>query len=61
MKQVEFNKSEVLAYLEDMIQIDLATELERHAYEDMKWNGKMNANTYASIVHTMKEKWNEKF
>lgn len=44
-----------------MIQMDLATDSEQAAYEQIMARNTMNANTYATIIDKMELEWNNKF
>jgi uncharacterized protein YigA (DUF484 family) len=62
MNKIKFRSSEVVAYLEDKILMNMATEDENTLYENLHWNGKLAKNdTYKALVREMKKLWNEKF
>lgn len=61
MKEVQFSKDEVLAYLEDMIQMDYATQDETDLFEDIQWNGTYSKTTYNKVIRNMKKLYNETF
>jgi competence protein ComGF len=57
MEKLHFTKSEVLAYLEDKILSNMATEDELEMYQDYKWDRKLNKNnyTYKKLIREMRE------
>lgn len=61
LKKVTFSNSEVLAYLEEMIISDLATETEEKVYQDIKWLGKCKRGELKEVRRNMEEWYNEKF
>lgn len=61
MKEVQFNMSEVLEFLEDAISCGFATEDENNLYEDIKWNGTYSKTTYNKVIRNMKKLYNETF
>lgn len=56
MNKIYFSKMEVLAYLEDKILMNMATEDELEMYEEYVWNGKLNKNNYTYKCLTMEMK-----
>lgn len=56
MGKIYFSKMEVLAYLEDKILMNMATEDELELYEAFVWDGKLKRNnyTYKRLVMEMK-------
>lgn len=40
IKQDTFSMKEVKAFIEEMIELDLVTDLEERVYEDLRWTGK---------------------
>jgi hypothetical protein len=62
MEKLHFSKSEVIAFLEEMIEIGMATEDEQLLYENYIWNGKLErSNTYKKVLKKMKKFLNEAF
>lgn len=62
MEKNKFRKSEVIAYLEDLILMNMATEDESTLYENMHWTGKLEKNnTYKAVVKKMHQEWDRKF
>jgi hypothetical protein len=63
MNKVQFRKSEVVAYLEDLILQDIATQDEEDLYVNYKWSGKLDKTnyTYKEVLIDMKRLWNEKY
>jgi hypothetical protein len=57
MEKLHFRKSEVIAYLEEKILSNMATEDELEMYQDYKWNKKLNKNnyTYKKLIREMRE------
>jgi hypothetical protein len=43
----KFRTSEIISYLEEKLNDNMATEEEEQLYSDYKWSGKVNKNTYA--------------
>lgn len=62
MNQVNFTKSEVLAFVEDLILDQMATEDEQHWYEDLMWYDEFKTNyTYKNIIRKMRKVYEVKF
>ncbi|MNF61161.1 hypothetical protein D3C84_427970 [compost metagenome] len=63
MKKLNWRTSEVIAYLEDKIQMGIATEEEEIIYQGYKWDNKVNRNTYAwkCVIREMKDLYEEKY
>lgn len=63
MTKLTWRKSEVIAYLEEKIQMGVATEEEEVIYQDYKWDNKIDRNTYAwkCLIREMRELYSEKF
>lgn len=61
--KLTFCTEEVVSYLEDMIDLGIATSEEMKFYEDYKWSGKMKKfnNVYRGIVFEMRDEYNNKF
>jgi hypothetical protein len=61
--KVFFSGDEVLAYLEDMIQMGMATAEEIELYEDYLYDGKMKKlnNTYKQVIFKMRDEWGSEF
>jgi len=61
--KLTWRKSEVIAYLEEKIQMGVATEEEEVIYQDYKWDNKIDRNTYAwkCLIREMRELYSEKF
>lgn len=59
--KTNWRKSEVIAYLEEVIIDDIAEDYESEVYEDYKWYGKLNKNTYAlkKVIRNMNRKYGE--
>jgi hypothetical protein len=58
MEKLRFRKSEVIAYVEDMILSNMASEDELNWYEEFIWNNKFNKNyTYKLIVKKMSREY----
>lgn len=57
MSKIYFSKMEVLAYLEDKILMNMATEDELELYESFVWDGKLKRNnyTYKRLIAEMKK------
>jgi competence protein ComGF len=57
MEKLHFRKSEVIAYLEEKILSNMATEDELEMYQDYKWDRKLNKNnyTYKKLIAEMRE------
>lgn len=56
-----YKVNEVIAFLEEMIVSEMATENEEILYQDYKWFGKLNKNnTYKRVLKKMKKLGNEK-
>jgi hypothetical protein len=58
-----FSENEVVAYLEDMIQMGMATSNEMELYEDYLYDGKMKKlnNTYKQVIFRMRDEWESEF
>jgi hypothetical protein len=62
MKKNLLPKDEVLAFVEDLISIQMASEEILTWYENYQWNGKLSKNdTYKKIVKKYKRLHNEVF
>jgi hypothetical protein len=62
MKQVKFTKSEVISYIETLINDGTANEEHEELYIKYMWSGKLIKNdTYKSILREMKKLWNESY
>lgn len=54
MERNIFLKSEVIAYLEDKLLMDTATQEESELYADYKWTGKLKKGyTYKKVIAQM--------
>lgn len=59
-----FRKEEVIAFIEDRIQHEAATEEELELYEDYRWFGNKvfkNNYTYIKVLNIMKQLWNQEY
>jgi hypothetical protein len=55
MKKNTFRKSEVIAYIEELILDQAATDEQEELYVDYKWSGKLKKNyTYKKTLVEMK-------
>jgi hypothetical protein len=63
MEKVKFRTSEVIAYLEDKILSNMATEDETVLYEDYQWSKKLDKTnyTYKMIVVEMRKLHEDQF
>lgn len=62
MERNIYRKSEVLAYLEEKILMNMATEDEQTLYEGFVWNGKLVKNyTLKKLIAEMRRLYDEKF
>ena len=61
MVKKEISKDEVLFYLEEMIEMELASEIEEDVYYDIKYKGKCNKQDYKEVLHNMRKWYTEKF
>lgn len=63
MNGVKFRTKEVIAFLEEKILMNMATEDEMEIYETYVWNRKLNKKTYTykKILKEMNELLNESF
>jgi hypothetical protein len=62
MEKLHFTKSEVTSFLEEMIEIGMATEDEQLLYENYIWDGELvRNNTYKKVLKKMKKFLNEEF
>lgn len=63
MNQLNFIEEEVIAYLEDKILMNMATEDEEVFYQDYKWDDSLNKNnyTYKKLVKQMRRLYEIKF
>lgn len=61
MKNKQWRKSEVLAYIEELILRDEANDDEIRLYEDWVWNSNINElNTYNKVLKKMKRQYEGK-
>ena len=64
MKKVhpeEVSHSEVMFYLEEMMDMNLSDELEDDVYYDLKWNGCTSKWKYGYVIKRIRELQYEKF
>jgi hypothetical protein len=62
MEKLHFTKSEVTSFLEEMIEIGMATEDEQLLYENYIWDGELvRNNIYKKVLKKMKKFLNEEF
>jgi hypothetical protein len=62
MEKLHFTKSEVIAFLEEMIEIGMATEDEQTLYENYIWDGKLERTyVHKKVLKKMKKFLNEEF
>ena len=59
LERLTWQQEEVLAYLEDAITSNTATQYEVRFYENYKWNNEFNINsrTYKMILRNMKQQY----
>lgn len=56
MEKLHFSKSEVTAFVEELILDQMATEDEQVWYENFIWNGEMKKDyTYKKLIRKMKK------
>lgn len=60
-KEDSFTNSDVMSYLEDMIELNMQTDYEYEAYKDIKEYGKVNCKALKQIKQNMWKLHNEKF
>jgi hypothetical protein len=61
MTKLRFSKSEVQAFVEELILDQIATEEEQNWYEELIWTNKFNKNyTYKLIVKKMSREYKGK-
>ncbi|KOS61450.1 hypothetical protein FJQ98_16610 [Lysinibacillus agricola] len=60
-KEDNFNNSEVLYYLEEMISMGAEENYESEAYQDIKQHGKVKSSSLKKIKRNMFKLYNEKF
>ena len=54
MEKMRFSKSEVQAFVEELILDQVATEEELNWYEEIKWNNNFKKNyTYKKVLYKM--------
>lgn len=63
MEKLTFTKDEVIAFVEDLIQSNAATDEQEEMYEEYQWTNKLNKNnyTYKFTIAQMRKLWNEKY
>jgi hypothetical protein len=62
MEKLHFTKNEVVSFLEEMIEIGMATEDEQLLYENYIWDGELvRNNIYKKVLKKMKKFLNEEF
>jgi hypothetical protein len=62
MKKNLLPKDEVLAFVEDLISAQMASEEVLTWYEDYQWSGKLSKNdTYRKLIKKYKRLYNETF
>lgn len=61
MEKLHYSKSEVIAFVEELILDQMATEDEQVWYENYVWNGEFKKNyTYKCIIRKMKRVYDGK-
>ncbi|MCL1700824.1 hypothetical protein [Lysinibacillus sp. Bpr_S20] len=60
-KEVNFNNSEIIYYLEEMISMDMMEDYELEAYQDIKQYRKVKKSALKMIKRNMFKLHNEKF
>ncbi len=60
-KEDNFNNSEIMYYLEEMISMDMEEDYELEAYQDIKCYGKAKKSSLKKIKRNMFKLYNEKF
>lgn len=60
-QKINVKSGEILYYLEEMIQMNLAEEVEENVYYDLKYKGKCKRKELSQVVEHMKEWQEEKF
>lgn len=63
MEKLSFSSEEVVAYLEDVISMNMATEDEMKLYEDYLYTGKMKKlnHTYKTVIMKMRDEYENAF
>lgn len=63
MEKLTFRKDEVIAFVEDLIQSNAATDEQEEMYEEYQWTNKLNKNnyTYKLTISQMRNLWNDKY
>lgn len=61
LKKVTLSHSDLIAYLEEMIQMNLCEDYEENAYYDLVYTGKVKRSDLEKIKYRYKEWYHEKF
>lgn len=57
----KFNKEDVLIYLEEMVQMEMATSIEEDVYYSLKQDKKISREQLISVLKRMYKWYNTKF
>lgn len=60
-KEINFDNSEILQYLEEMISMNMEEDYELEAYQDIKKYGKVTRSSLKKIKRNMFKLHNDKF
>lgn len=61
MIKKEISNEEMMFYLEEMIQMELATETEEKVYEDIRWHGRCKRSELNQVKDRMRKWYEEQF
>ena len=61
MQAEDITNTDIMYYLEEMIQMDLADEIEQNVYYDIKWFNRCKRGELKHVKKNMIKIYNEKF
>ena len=60
LQEFKPNQEDIMAYLEDAIEMDNASQEEKEVFEDIKWFGYASEDSLLKVIENIKQAYNEK-
>ena len=60
LQEFKPNQEDIMAYLEDAIEMDNASQEEKEVFEDIKWFGYTSEDSLLNVIENIKQAYNEK-
>ena len=60
LQEFKPNQEDIMAYLEDAIEMDNASQEEKEVFEDIKWLGYASEDSLLNVIENIKQAYNEK-